>query len=313
MPTQDEIHRELAQVQAAAQDNLRRRYIRQLSEHTKRNTIVYASAFTSNKLPGAPSLAVSITLQDLQGFMSALHGMKGNDLDLVLHSPGGSLEAADQIVQYLRQKFTHIRAIVPQNAMSAATMLACACDEILMGKHSALGPIDPQIAVPTTAGAFIAPAHAILADFRAAADEIKADPRSAPMWIGKLNSYPIGFLTKCQDTIALAENKVAEWLASYMLREQHDADAKARKIAQWLGDAANHKTHARPIMAKQAAEIGLSISRLEDNQALQEHVLSVFHAVNLTFETTNCVKMVENQNGKGWFVQLDYIPARVTT
>ena len=84
--------------------------------------------------------------------MSALHGLKGKVLDLVLHSPGGSLEAADQIVQYIRSKYEHIRAIIPQNAMSAATMIACACDEIVMGKQSAIGPTDPQITFPTPSG-----------------------------------------------------------------------------------------------------------------------------------------------------------------
>jgi len=33
--------------------------------------------------------------------MAALHGLKNDKLDLILHSPGGSLDAADQIVQYL--------------------------------------------------------------------------------------------------------------------------------------------------------------------------------------------------------------------
>ena len=42
--------------------------------------------------------------------------------------------------------------------MSAATMIACACDEIIMGKHSALGPIDPQI----TFDSFTSPAQSIL-------------------------------------------------------------------------------------------------------------------------------------------------------
>ena len=80
--------------------------------------------------------------------MSALHELKGEELDLILHSPGGSLEVSEQVVTYLRSKYRHIRAVVPQNAMSAATMIACACDGIVMGKHSALGPIDPQITVP---------------------------------------------------------------------------------------------------------------------------------------------------------------------
>ncbi|MEX2682977.1 MAG: hypothetical protein Q6373_015410 [Candidatus Sigynarchaeota archaeon] len=69
-----------------------------------------------------PSEAVSITLHDIQGLMAALHTMKGKSLDLILHSPGGQSEAAAQIVSYLRHKYENIRAIVPQNAMSAAAV-----------------------------------------------------------------------------------------------------------------------------------------------------------------------------------------------
>jgi len=105
--------------------------------------------------------------------MSALHGLKNDKLDPILHSPGGSLEATEQIVNYLREKYAHIRVIIPQNAMSAATMIACAADVIVMGKHSAIGPIGPQITIPTETGHFTAPAQSILDEFELAKKEIK--------------------------------------------------------------------------------------------------------------------------------------------
>jgi len=76
--------------------------------------------------------------------MEAIHGLKGNKLDLILHTGGRSAEATDAIVTYLRQKFNHIRIIIPQAAMSAGTMFALSADEIVMGRHSFIGPIDPQ-------------------------------------------------------------------------------------------------------------------------------------------------------------------------
>ena len=143
MPARDSILGEIQGRRQGAQDAVRRHYLKNLADLTGRNTIVYASGFTSRNVPNVPSFVFSLSLEDIQGFMGAIHGLKGDTLDLVLHSPGGSFEAADQIVTYLRSKFSHIRAIVPQNAMSAATMIACACDEIVMGKQSAIGPIDP--------------------------------------------------------------------------------------------------------------------------------------------------------------------------
>ncbi len=157
MPTRKEIAEQVLKAKATAQDEIRRTFFKKFHEHTSRDAILYASSFSSRKGFEVPGLFLSIVVEDIQGFMSALHGLEGKELDLILHSPGGSLEAAEQIVTYLRSKYDHIRAIVPQNAMSAATMIACACDEIVMGKHSALGPIDPQITVPTQAGPFTAP------------------------------------------------------------------------------------------------------------------------------------------------------------
>ncbi len=305
MPTRSEIQAEIIGAKSNAQDEIRRRYLRDLHEYTQRDTIVYASAFSSKKLPNIPPLLVSITPEDIQGFMSALHGLKGDKLDIILHSPGGSLEAADQIVQYLRSKYTEIRAIVPQNAMSAATMIACACDSIVMGKHSAIGPIDPQVTVPAQQGFYAAAAQAILDEFDQAKREIAADQRTIPLWVTKMQSYPPGLLRSCQMALDLSKEKVAEWLGKYMFRGQPSGQAKADRIAQWLGDANVHKTHGRPIMLAEARAQGLVIDALEDDQPLQERVLSLFHAVSVTLEITPCMKFVENHEGRGSFLNVE--------
>jgi hypothetical protein len=303
MPTRGEIQEDIVRRKSTSQDDVRRKYIAELSDHTRRDTIVYASAFTS-KGPAVPPVALSLTLDDLQGFMASLHGLKGDALDLILHSPGGSMEAADQLVQYLRAKYRHIRAIVPQNAMSAATMIACACDSIVMGKHSAIGPIDPQVTFPTASGAFTAPAQAILDEFDQAKREIAANPATIPLWATKVQAYPHGLLTMCDTTLALAREKVGEWLSAYMFKGDEARQQKSASIAEWLGNAKEHKTHGRPISIAQARDKGLVVESLEEDQELQERVLSVFHAIMVTFQVTGCVKMVENQNGKGVYTTM---------
>jgi ATP-dependent protease ClpP protease subunit len=132
--SRESIQRELALCPSPI-DIKRREYLAKLHQATGRNIILYAMK---------PPLG-AIWVDDLQGFMAAQHELKGDQLDLIVHSTGGSSEAAEQIVSYLRQKYKHIRVIVPLYAMSAATMIACAADEILMGRQSALGPIDPQL------------------------------------------------------------------------------------------------------------------------------------------------------------------------
>jgi ClpP class serine protease len=145
MPTRDHIQAEIHRLKGAGQDDIRHKYLGKLNKRTGRDTVIYFSSYGIQRPFPVPATALSVSQDDIQGFMASLHKLKGDDLDLILHSPGGSLEAADQIVQYLRAKYKNIRAIVPQNAMSAATMIACACDEIVLGKHSAIGPIDPQM------------------------------------------------------------------------------------------------------------------------------------------------------------------------
>ncbi len=310
MPTLHEIQQSILGKRGAAQDEVRRQYLRRIARHTKRDTILYATAFTNVKNPDIPALSLSVTLEDMQGFMASLHGMKGNALDLILHSPGGSMEAADQIVQYLRSKYSHIRAIVPQNAMSAATMIACACDSIVLSKHSALGPIDPQVTFPTPAGLFTAPAQAVLDEFETAKNEIAANPASAPIWLTKIQAYPPGFLTVCRTTLDLAKDKVAGWLDQYMFK--NTAPPKpGRAIADWLGNANDHKTHGRPISADLASSKGLVIERLEDDQTLQDLVLSVFHASIVTFLVTPCVKIIEGHHGRGLYTQVSIQTVRV--
>lgn len=305
MPSRNEIQKEILDKRMGAQDEVRRRYIRALANYTHRDTIFYASAFTAHKGPEVPGLAMSVTLEDIQGFMAGLHGLKGDKLDLIIHSPGGSMEAADQIVQYLRSKYKHIRAIIPQNAMSAATMIACSCDEIIMGKHSAIGPIDPQITFPTPAGSFTAPAQSILDEFEQAKKEVQENPATAPLWVNKIMAYPHGFLNICLTTLELSQKKVEEWLNANMFADLPEDEKSGSRIAEWLVNANIHKTHGRPITIDKAREVGLYVTALEEDQKLQEKVLSAFHAVMVTFGMTNCVKMVENHNGKGHFLKVE--------
>ena len=129
-----------------AADKIRHKYLGLLHARTGRNVIAYYSAWLSK---GQPQFAgeTSISDEDKNGFMMAVHGLDRTlGLDLFLHTPGGGVQAAHSIVTYLRQMFgPNIRAVVPQIALSAGTMIACCCRSILLAKHSSLGPIDPQL------------------------------------------------------------------------------------------------------------------------------------------------------------------------
>jgi ClpP class serine protease len=151
MPTWGGILEELSQLKLQGNqvpfDMVRRKYLVSLQQYTGRNVIIYASKWTRPQQLSPD--AISITDEDVQGFMEVFHGLKGDTLDLIVHSPGGFAESTEAIVSYLRAKFKDVRVIIPYAAMSAATMLACAADKIVMGKHSFIGPIDPQMGIVT--------------------------------------------------------------------------------------------------------------------------------------------------------------------
>lgn len=290
-----EIEAAAAQHGAAAFDVVRRKYLLALAAHTGRNVILYATKWTQ---PGGgdPGL-VSITLEDVQGLMEVVNKLDGSKgLDLIVHSPGGSPDAAEAMVHYLRSKFDDIRVIVPQAAMSAATMLACASNRIVMGKHSSLGPIDPQFIVSGPAGTTVHPAQAILDQFERAKLECK-DPQLLGAWMPILPLYGPSLLIQCMNALTLAEELVSEWLRTWMFAtlSPEDASAKALGIAKKLADHTQFKSHGRPIHRDAARGMGLNIQDLEEDQTFQDLVLTVFHATTHTFAATAAVKIIENQ------------------
>lgn len=303
MPTWGEILKELQALSQAQGgkpvfDEVRRKYLALLQQKTGRNTIFYASAWTQTGKAIASPQALTITDEDVQGLMEVVHGLQGNHLDLILHSPGGSAEATESIVSYLRKKFTDIRVIVPHAAMSAATMLACSSNKILMGKQSSLGPIDPQMLLQTQVGMQMIPAQAILDQFEMAKHQVK-DPKVLAAWMPILGQYGPALLIQCQNALKLSKQLVSDWLKLYMFGNQKKSN-KPKEIAEYLSNHKNFQTHGRHIDRDLAKKIGLVIEDLENDQELQDLVLSAYHAMTHTLSATAAVKIIENHIGKAF-------------
>ena len=152
-------------------------------------------------------------------------------LDLILHRPGGEINATGALVNYLRYAFDgNVRAIVPHQAMSAGTMISLSCKSVVMGMHSSLGPIDPQVGG--------APAHGILEEFETASEEFKNNPHRAQAWLPILQKYTPTLLGKCDKAVKMAEIIVGDWLTSGMLKDLPDAETRKGKILQEFGSHA---------------------------------------------------------------------------
>ena len=302
MPIWSEILAELAapSQQGAAPDfdGIRRKYLLQLHRHTGRNVILYASGWIQKE---APAASVSISDEDVHALMEVTWGLSG-DLDLILHSPGGSPEAAEAMVSYLRSRFSHIRVIVPHLAMSAATMISCASDEIVLGKHSFLGPTDPQIPLTTPLGIRFVPAQAILDQFDRAQKEC-SDPAKLSAWLPMLNQYGPDLLVQCEEALKLSKELVRTWLETYMFKNCPDRSEKSSSISKWLANHKNFKSHGRHISREDLLKHQLKVTALEGDNMLQDLSLSVFHATTHTFTGTTAVKIVENYTGRAFIKQ----------
>ena len=268
-------------------DTLRRKYIQELSDYTHRNTIVYYSAFLNK-----PNAEIGIDDDDMNGFMSAVYKLDtSKGLDLILHTPGGSPTAAEAIVDYLRSVFgTDIRVIVPQMAMSAGTLISCAAKEIIMGKHSSLGPIDPQISG--------IPAYNIVREITEAKDDLNNNTNIA-YWQIQLSKYKThALIYSCLDAIKLSEDLAHKWLKTGMFKELESKEAakKAKEITEKLNEHIESKNHGRHFNAEYCKKMGLNIMPLEEDDNLQEKVLSIHHTCILTFSITPAVKIIENSN-----------------
>ena len=271
----------------SAQDVLRRRHLEEVHRVTGRNVIAYYSGWLQKgAVPG-----VEINDDDKNGFMSVIHEMdRSLGLDLLLHTPGGETAATESLVDYLRAMFDDdIRSIVPQLAMSGGTMIACAAKSILMGKHSSLGPIDPQFRG--------IPAHGLVEEFQRAVREVRGDRATIAIWQPILAKYNPTWIGECEKAMDWSKEMTTEWLRSGMFRDDADADERIRKIIEELTDHALTKSHARHLSADRCREMGLKVENLENHDDLQESSLSFHHSCMLTFGTTGAIKIIENHKG----------------
>src|SRR3989344_5357819 len=118
---------------------IRQELMQKLEEKTKRHLVVYVSSFANH--PAA--LVNDGDAEIIENIMRAYGRIE--NLDLLIHSPGGFAESAERIIQVIYTYCGDLRVIVPKQAKSAATMIAMGASKIVMSDTSEIGPIDPQI------------------------------------------------------------------------------------------------------------------------------------------------------------------------
>ena len=263
-------------------------FLSQLSKKTGRNTILYFSSFLTK-----PAIEGSINDLDINAFMENVHGLdKKLGLDLILHTPGGDLSATEQIIKYLKTSFNNdIRAIIPQMAMSAGSMIAVSCKSVVMGKQSSLGPFDPQLNG--------VPCQSAIREFYNAVDDVARNPASLGLWQAIISKYNPTFLTLCQQADELADELTDNILADKDINK----DIK-KKIKAVFAKNVSSKTHSRHIDRDKCEEAGLDVIKLEEDNELQDLVLSIHHCCMILAQQTDVIKLVENNIGGSYIRHL---------
>lgn len=294
MPTWNAVNKQIDDLGGTPEacDSVRAEYLEKAEDQLGRTIIAYYSGFLQKA--SHPELGISDF--DMNGMMAVVHGLdRTKGLDLFLHTPGGGIEAARALVEYLYQMFgKDIRVIIPQMAMSAGTMISCASKEIMMGKHSCLGPTDPQVRG--------IPAMGVIKEMDRAIEEIRAEPLKQIVWQQVFSKYPPAFIGDCERQIEGATKMVAAWLEGNMFAGREDAATQAAATIGELMNYAEQTEHGQHYPADKCREIGLEVTMIEDDQNIQEAVLSVHHAFVATFARTANIKIIENAKKGTWSV-----------
>lgn len=210
-------------------DFLRKKYLKAIANHTKRNVISFYSGWL--QVPELPPYSVSIDDSDKTGLMNCCKGAdKSKGLDLILHTPEGDLAATESIIDYLYSFYEgDIRAFVPQIAMSGGTLIATACNEIWMGRQSSIGPVDPQFGPLAAIG--------LLDEFEMIYQEIQTDPAKLVVWKPILEKLGPTDITRCKRAVEWSQEILETNLRRGMFKNLSETQQndQIKKISDLLG------------------------------------------------------------------------------
>jgi ClpP class serine protease len=210
---------------------MRARKIAQLEGQRHSRVILLVHRQETMRLLGFPIMRY-IDINDSEDVLRAIQ-MTDDDvpLDLVLHTPGGLVLAALQIAKAVRDHKSKVTVFVPHYAMSGGTLIALAADEIVMCKHSVLGPVDPQVGQ--------SPAASLI-------KVVQEKP------IARVNDETLVLADVGRKAISQLKQSASDLLQRRLPVEQASALAEKLTAGTW--------THDYPIWASNARELGMPVS-----------------------------------------------------
>lgn len=260
-----------------------------------RDVLIYASDVS--KTGQAP---IAVSYDDLLPLTDQLANLKGQKVDVILETPGGSAEVAEDIVKLLRAKYSEVAFIIPGMAKSAGTIIVMSGDEILMDPASSLGPIDAQIQWEGKSFS----AEAFLKGLDKIKEEVATSGSLNRAYIPILQRISPGEIQHFINALEFAKTLVTDWLNNYKFKNwknhsrtgelvtEEERRNKAREIAGILCNHTRWLTHGRSIKLADLEEIGLRITDYGKEQQLSDAIGRYHVLLEMTF-SSNIYKVFE--------------------
>ena len=91
-----------------------------------------------------------------------------------------------------------------------------------------------------------------------------------------------------------------DWLQKYMFSQRPGSDGSCEYAVAAHFGGNQHGSHGRRIDRDEARQQQLEVIDLENDQQLQEEVLTLYHLSTIAFEMGPAAKSVMSSNGRFW-------------
>lgn len=217
----------------------------------------------------------------------ALAGIgKAENLDLLIHTFGGSGDTAEKIVEMCRNHCSgEFRVIIPNMAKSAGTLIALGADKIVMGHCSEVGPTDPQIRISVGNAPQMVSAWTFIHardELARKIDEAKAKGENPDAFLQQLATIDSVFVKHCEQLMKFAKSVGRKWIAGRLMDKslsKLEAEAKADKVIDFLSNVEAHIIHGRLILAgelRRNCEPTLQIEELEEVNPIWQKLWNLY-------------------------------------
>ena len=288
--------------------------IKKYNQKTGRYLFLYCGAISKN-VP-----AVTLNMDDYYIIYDMLNKASAEKLDFYIETPGGSAEAAEEIVRFLRSKFKEVSFIISGEAKSAGTIMSLSGDEIKMTKSGSLGPIDAQMMI----GRSFMSAYDYMEWINEKREEAIKNKRLNPFDATMIAQISPGELNGVNNALNFAKDLVKAWLTDYKFKNWNITETKKKTVTEVrkrktaeeiVNQLVNHtkwRSHGRSIKIEDLEKLGLKITRIDDDAILSDIVYRIQAVVKLIFSSSTAYKYYSTEEGKIVSSAIQAMPSQIT-